>query len=63
MANGDLFSYRGLWQYFADYFGLRVEVGSDEPANMKEFMKDKETVWDEIVEKHGLKVSRQWSFS
>ena len=59
VTNGDLFSYRSLWQYFAEYFGLKVEVGSEEPLNMAEFMKGKETVWDDIVKKHGLKVFNQ----
>ena len=43
------------WQYFAEYFGLKVAL-SDELLSIQEFMKDKEKVWDDIFKKHALKV-------
>ena len=59
VSNGDIFTLRSLWKHFAQYFGLEVEVPSGGPMDLEEFMKDKETVWNDIVEKHGLKVSIQ----
>ena len=57
MVNGDVFKWRFLWPSIAEYFGLKPGEPEDQPLNMEELMKDKEAVWDEIVEKHGLKVS------
>ena len=59
VSNGDIFTWRSLWQHFAEYFGLEVEVPSGGPLDLEEFMKDKETVWHDIVEKYGLQVSIQ----
>ena len=57
MVNGDVFKWRFLWPNIAEYFGLKPAEPQDQPLNLEELMKDKEAVWDEIVDKHGLKVS------
>ena len=58
MVNGDIFKWRFLWPTIAEYFGLKPGELEDQPLNLEELMKDKEAVWDEIVEKHGLKVQQ-----
>ena len=57
MVNGDVFKWRFLWPSIAEYFGLKPGDPEDQPLNIEELMKDKKAVWDEIVEKHGLKVN------
>ena len=56
MVNGDIFKWRLLWPSIAEYFGLKPGEPGEDPLNVEELMKDKESVWDEIVEKHGLQV-------
>ncbi len=53
VTNGDLFRWTRLWPRLADYFGL--PVGSPRPLQLAQLMSDKETVWQRIVAKHGLK--------
>ena len=57
VVNGDVVKRRFLWPTIAEYFGLKPGEVEDQPLNLEELMKDKEAVWDEIVEKHGLKVN------
>ncbi len=46
-----------MWDTFAEYFGVKVAPPGDEPLDIEALMRDKGPVWDEIVQKHGLKVS------
>ena len=57
VVNGDVFKWRFLWPNIAEYFRLKPVEPQDQPLNLEELMKDKEAVWDEIVDKHGLKVN------
>lgn len=66
ITNGDFFRYENIWPVFADYFGM--EAGGVEQVDLKEFMADKEPVWDAIVAKYGLKpnpfsVVADWHFA
>ncbi len=49
------FRWRFLWRAFSNYFEIAPEGPSTEPVDMVEFMKDKEPVWEDIVQKYDLK--------
>jgi nucleoside-diphosphate-sugar epimerase len=53
LTNGEVFSWRDLWPALADELG--VEVGPDNPVSLGEFLPAKADVWDNIVEKYGLR--------
>jgi nucleoside-diphosphate-sugar epimerase len=53
LTNGEVFAWRDLWAPMAEVLG--VEPAPDEPLSMAEFLPSKAAVWDEIVEKHGLR--------
>ena len=53
-ANGDIFRWTWLWQQIADYFGLDVSEYPGHPTPLESQMADADTVWSEIVAKHGL---------
>ena len=46
-----------MWNTLAEYFGVQTEAPGDTALDLDKFMSDKGPVWDEIVKKHGLKVS------
>jgi nucleoside-diphosphate-sugar epimerase len=52
MVNGDHFRWQYLWPRIADYFGL--ENGGVQQIDLELMMADKETLWNEIVQEHGL---------
>ncbi|XP_059652978.1 3-oxo-Delta(4,5)-steroid 5-beta-reductase-like [Cornus florida] len=54
-SNGDVFKWKHLWKVLAEQFGAEYcefEDGLD--MSLKEMMKDKGPVWDEIVSENGL---------
>ena len=53
LTNGEVFSWRDLWPSMAGVLG--VEVGPDEPHRLAEFLPAKAGVWDQIVQRHGLR--------
>lgn len=53
ITNGDCFRWENLWPGFASYFDLAV--GPVRKISLAHVMADKATVWDRIVERHGLK--------
>lgn len=52
MVNGDHFRWQYLWPRIADYFGL--ENGGVQQIDLELMMADKEALWNEIVQEHGL---------
>jgi len=53
LTNGEVFEWRDLWPSFAEVLG--VELGSDDPVRLAEFLPAKAAVWDRIIAKHGLR--------
>ncbi len=53
VVNGDLFRWRHLWERLAAYFDM--EAGGVQTIPLARLMADKEPVWREIVERHGLR--------
>jgi nucleoside-diphosphate-sugar epimerase len=56
ITNGDLFRWKRLWPWLADHFGVRL--GEVRTLTLADWMKDKEPVWQRIVQRHALKPSR-----
>lgn len=54
VTNGDVFKYKRVWSLLAGRFGLEVPPYNGQPISLKEMMKDKESVWEEIVAEHDL---------
>lgn len=52
MVNGDHFRWQYLWPRIAEYFGL--ENGGVQQIDLELMMADKEELWNEIVQEHGL---------
>ena len=52
ITNGDLFRWNNLWPKIATYFGL--ETASPLYMNLHIVMADKEALWKQMQEKHGL---------
>ncbi|XP_019437912.1 PREDICTED: 3-oxo-Delta(4,5)-steroid 5-beta-reductase-like isoform X2 [Lupinus angustifolius] len=54
-SNGDLFKWKHMWPVLAEQFGIE-DYGFEEGSKLKlsEFMKDKGSVWDEIVKENQL---------
>ena len=52
IANGDLFRWSELWPKIAAYFGL--EAADPLPMPLGETMRDKEPLWNDMVERYGL---------
>ncbi|KAL0422553.1 UNVERIFIED_CONTAM: 3-oxo-Delta(4,5)-steroid 5-beta-reductase [Sesamum latifolium] len=55
VSNGDVFKWKNFWKVLAEQFG--VECGGYEEGQtltLQELMKDKGSVWDEIVRENGL---------
>jgi nucleoside-diphosphate-sugar epimerase len=53
ITNGDLIRWEHTWPKLAQYFGMRA--GPRRRISLVQFMADKESVWDRIVAKHGLR--------
>ncbi|KAJ4844644.1 hypothetical protein Tsubulata_033631 [Turnera subulata] len=55
-TNGDVFTWKSLWRVLCEAFGVEFVPFDDENEEFDwvGLMKDKEEVWEEIVEKHGL---------
>jgi len=60
ISNGDVFVWENVWETIASTFGM--EVGDPDPCRLAEAMPSKSQVWDEIVEKHGLRAPDLMSF-
>lgn len=56
ITNGDLFRWKRLWPRLAKHLG--VSLGEVRTLTLADWMKDKEPVWQRIVQRHGLKPSR-----
>ncbi|KAL3843871.1 hypothetical protein ACJIZ3_001274 [Penstemon smallii] len=59
VSNGDVFTWKSFWKVLAEQF--EVEYGEFEEGErpaLKELMKDKGPVWDEIVRENGLTPTR-----
>lgn len=54
-ANGDHFRWCHMWPLIADMFDM--PAGPVRPTNLQEVMADKEPLWQDIIERHGLKPS------
>ncbi len=52
VSNGDLFRWERLWPEIAAFFGL--EPGPVFPMRLRDFMRDKDPLWNALVERHGL---------
>ena len=53
ITNGEVFEWRDLWPSLADALG--VEIGPDEPFSVADSLSSRSTLWDEIVQAHGLR--------
>ncbi|CAA2998868.1 mutant iridoid synthase [Olea europaea subsp. europaea] len=55
-TNGDLFKWKHIWKVLANQFDLEMVgyIEGNEQVSMEELMKDKDSVWDEIVKKNNL---------
>ncbi|XP_073124241.1 3-oxo-Delta(4,5)-steroid 5-beta-reductase-like [Henckelia pumila] len=56
VSNGDVFKWKSFWKVLAEQFDVEFvefEEGG-EKVKLEELMKDKESVWDEIVGENGL---------
>ncbi|WP_431298644.1 SDR family oxidoreductase [Tabrizicola sp. BL-A-41-H6] len=53
-SNGDVFRWTWLWRQIADYFGIEAAPYPGQPTPLEGQMADAQTVWSEIVAKHGL---------
>lgn len=53
-SNGDVFRWTWLWQQIADYFGIEAAPYPGKPTPLEVQMADAQTVWSQIVAKHGL---------
>jgi nucleoside-diphosphate-sugar epimerase len=66
VTNGDVVSWRALWPVIASYF--EIGAGEVRPFSMHEWSRDKQPVWDAIVRRHALAVTRlddvaDWAFA
>ena len=52
ITNGDFFRWEHLWPKIAIHFGL--EVGYPQTLNLVDFMADKATLWDSLVQRYEL---------
>jgi nucleoside-diphosphate-sugar epimerase len=53
IVNGDAPRWSELWPRFAGYFGM--PAGREQPVRLADIMADKESVWQSIIRKHGLR--------
>ncbi len=54
ISNGEVFRWTWLWQQLADYFGIEAAPYPGKPTPLEGQMADAQTIWSEIVAKHGL---------
>ena len=52
ITNGEVFSFRDMWPAIAETLG--VEPGPDEQVFMAEYIPKNESVWTDVVQRHGL---------
>jgi nucleoside-diphosphate-sugar epimerase len=52
ITNGDVFEWRSVWPAMAKTLG--VNVGSDKPTRVAQYIRDNTDVWAKIVSKYGL---------
>ncbi|WP_228001449.1 NAD-dependent epimerase/dehydratase family protein [Nocardia australiensis] len=53
ITNGDVFEWRNLWPGLAETLG--ATTGPDEPTSVAAYIAENVGVWDQIVEKYGLR--------
>lgn len=53
ISNGEVFQWRDLWPALAETLGM--EVGPDEPFRISEYLRERSTLWDRVVQEHGLR--------
>lgn len=53
VGNGDMFRWKYMWPALAGFFGL--ETAGPQPYSLKEFLSDKQPLWDTMTRKYGLK--------
>jgi nucleoside-diphosphate-sugar epimerase len=58
-TNGDAFRWQNLWKRIAKFFEMEYE--EPQKINLETFMKDKETLWNSMVEKYGLEQNSYFS--
>ncbi len=66
LTDGDFFRWRQLFARIADHFG--IEQGQARPMNLESWMADKDPLWQQIIDKHGLLQTRlgdlaAWGFA
>nr|QMS55275.1 iridoid synthase 2 [Gardenia jasminoides] len=54
VSNGDVFKWKHFWKVLAEQFGVECGEYEGGPLSLKEMMKDKGPVWDEIVRENEL---------
>ena len=52
LTNGEVFSFRDMWPALASSLG--VEVGTDEPMDLAEYLTARSGIWDQIVSQYDL---------
>ncbi len=52
VTDGDVFRWHELWARLAKHFGM--DVGAVRPINVEHWMADKQPLWSQIAERHGL---------
>lgn len=60
ITNGDVCAWREVWPVLAEAFG--IEVGADEPMRLAEYLSDRSEIWDDIVQRHGLRPLKLLTF-
>jgi len=60
ITNGDVCSWREVWPVLAAAFG--VDVGTDEPMRLAEYLAVRSEIWDGVVQRHGLRPLKLMSF-
>ena len=54
-TNGDVFTWKSMWRLLCEEFDVEfVPFDESHELDVVEFMRDKDEVWDEIVDKYGL---------
>lgn len=66
IVNGDTFRWRDVWTMLAGHFGM--QPAGVRPLKLREFMADKQPVWERIATRHGLRSTRMadiadWAFA
>jgi nucleoside-diphosphate-sugar epimerase len=66
IVNGDSFRWRDVWPMLAAHF--RMQPGEVRPVKLREFMADKQPVWEQLSKKHALRAASMqdiadWSFA